>query len=319
MDSPAFTVNGMFSPVTVGKSTFRTGMTSTTPNRGMLPTTPRMAVDPYLRKFQSFGKIGIDYSRPKKLASYLRSGYSATLDYPNQASFAGKYAISACGKPSGTSKILMKYDEYCAKGMMQVFKRSAIPFGVYNSKCDEGTVKLAANEKRIFSRTMAFREAQKPVNVRLRQQYETRRACFIMANNCSREEDQFKNMPISAATFMVGKMEAMGTCSRSVLPGNVAEDYMAAGIKKQLTVQVLPWGTFGVGSCHEGSSKGEAEERRIAARAAEFRAMQQSPATVTGQQYESARTAVKLYAQNCSHEQAQLFQYPAAAAAFCRY
>lgn len=319
MDSVAFSVNGMFTSPKVRNSTFVNNTVCNKESRSARTASVRMVVDPFQRQFQSFGKINVDYSRPKKLASYKRSGYSVMLDYPNQVSFAGKYSISNCGKTSGANKILMKYDEYCAKGMMQVFKRSAVPFGYYTSKCTEGTVKGAAHEKRAFNRTQAFRQSQKPVNVRLNELYEARRCAFIMANNCSREEDQFKGMPISCATYMQGKAEMMGTCYRTVVPGSTAEDYIASGVRSQLTAKSLPWGEYGVGSCMEGFKKGDAEERRVAALAAEFRAQQQSAAAITGQQYESSRTAVKLYASDCHHEQQQLFNWPATAAALCRY
>lgn len=318
MDSPAFAVNGMFTTAKIGTSSFaKNNVTSAAPTRTASVT---MAVDPYQRKFQSKGKINVDYSRPKKLASYKRSGYAgAGLDYPTQPSYSGHYSLTNCGKPSGSDKILMKYDEYCAKGMMQFFKRSAVPFGVYNTKCTEATVPQQAFEKRVFNRTQAFRQAQKPVNVRLNEQYENRRLAFIFANNCSREEDQFKSMPMSAATFLAGRAEAMGTCYRNVSPSSVAEDYMADGVRAQLIAMQHKSGVYRVGVCEDGYAKGDAENRRVAALASEFRGAQQSAAAVTGQQYESARTARKLYASTCHHEETQIYQYPAVAAAMCRH
>nr|P83592.1 RecName: Full=R-phycoerythrin gamma chain, chloroplastic; Flags: Precursor [Corallina officinalis]AAO50083.1 R-phycoerythrin gamma subunit [Corallina officinalis] len=319
MDSPAFAVTGMFAAAKVGVTSF-TGATEPVSTRRRTSGNVTMAVDAFQKKFQTFGKIGVDYSRPKKLASYKRGGFdAASVEYPNAPSFAGKYSIAPCGQPSGASKILMKYDEYCAKGVLQVFKRNAVPFGVYTTKCTEGTVAGQAQEKRVFNRTMAFRQAQKPVNVRLAEQYEARRKCFILANGCSREEDQFKSMPVSAATFLAGKHESLGTCFRVVTPSNIAEDYIASGVRMQLVAKSNSTGVYGVGSCMEGFAKGDAEARRVAALAAEYRALQQSPAAVTGRQYESSRMAVKLYAQNCSHEQEQLYKWPATAAAFCRY
>lgn len=317
MDSPAFAVTGMFTPCKVAVSTF-TPRTSPSPRRATSASV-RMAVDPLQRKYQSLGKINVDYSRPKKLATYKRSGYSVQLDYPVSPAMAGHYSVSSCGKASGATKIFMKYDEYCAKGMMQHYKRSAVPFGTYTTKCAEGTVPQQAFDKRVFNRTKAFRQAQKPVNVRLGEQYAARRACFILANGCSREEDQFKNMPMSAATFLAGRAEAMGTCYRNVTPSTIAEDYMADGVRAQLTQKAHPYGLFRVGVCEDGHAKGDAEERRVVALAAEYRSNQQSPAAVTAQQYESARTARKLYAHDCHHEEEQIFQYPAVAAAMCRH
>lgn len=319
MDTPAFAVNGMFTAAKVGTSSFTSSLTcaKSTTNK---PATVTMAVDAFQKKFQTFGKIGIDYSRPKKLAAYKRGGFdAAALDYPNSQAFAGKYQISSCGKMSGADKILAKYDEYCAKGMMQVFKRSAVPYGYYTTKCAEGTVRGQAQAKRTFNRTLAFKQAQKPINIRLREQYEARRTAFIMANGCDREEQQFKSMPISAATFMAGKAEATGTCYRLVTPSSVVEDYCASGVRMQLKAKANASGVYAIGYCAEGFAKGDAEDLRVAALSAEYRTLQQSPNTVTAQKYESSRTAVKLYAQGCSHEQEQLFKWPAVAAAFCRY
>ncbi len=319
MESAAFTVPGMFGATKVGTSTFTSALKCEAKARGSEGGV-RMAVDAFQKKFQTFGKIGIDYSRPKKLAAYKRGGFdAASIEYPNQPSFAGKYQISNCGRMSGTSKILMKYDEYCAKGMLQVFKRSAVPYGVYTTACTEGTTKGMAHDKRVFNRTLAFKQAQKPVKMRLTEMYEARRCAFIMANGCHREEQQFKNMPMSAATYLAAKSEASGACYRTVTPGSVAEDYMSSGIRMQLKAKGNPYGVYTVGVCAEGFAKGDAEMLRVAALSAEYRAMQQSPAKVTGSAYEASRTAIKLYAQNCHHEQEQLCKWPATAAAFCRY
>eukprot|EP00737_Agarophyton_chilense_P000803 gb/GEZJ01000892.1/.p1 GENE.gb/GEZJ01000892.1/~~gb/GEZJ01000892.1/.p1 ORF type:complete len:319 (-),score=39.75 gb/GEZJ01000892.1/:312-1268(-) len=317
MDAPAFAINGMFSAVKVRTSSFTANNVS--PRTGTAsPPAVTMAVDAFQKKFQSFGKINIDYSRPKKLASFKRAGYPVSFDYPNSPAMAGHYSISNCNVPSACDKIFMKYDEYCAKGMMQVFKRSAVPFGTYTTKCTEGTVPQQAFAKRVFNRTKAFRQAQKPINVRLAERYENRRLAFTMANGCHREEQQFSTMPMSAATYLAGRAEAMGTCYRVVTPTSIAEDYMAAGVRAQITAKAHPSGVYRVGVCEDGYAKGDAENLRVAALAAEFRAGQQSPSTVTGQQYESARTARKLYASTCHHEETQIFAYPAVAAAMCR-
>lgn len=322
MNSPAFapstSINGMFTTAKVGNTAFTKNNVSN--KTTTVPTTAvRMVVDPFQRKFQSFGKINVDYSRPKKLASYKRSGYSVSMDFPTQPSYAGHYSVTNCNNPSGSSKVLRKYDEYCAKGINMVYKRSAIPFGTYTPKCTEGTLPQQAFDKRVFNRTLAFRQAQKPVNVRLREQYENRKYCFTLAHGCSREEDQFKNMPMSCATYLAGRMEALGTCYRNVTPTSIPEDYMADGVRAQLTQKAHPTGVYRVGVCEEGFAKGDAEARRVTALAAEYRASQQSAATVTGQQYESARTARQLFASTCHHEETQIYKYPAVAAAMCRH
>lgn len=199
----AFTsVPGMFAAPKVGSSSFVSGLTPET--RSAKTGGVVMRVDTFQRKFQKMGKISIDYTRPKKLAAFQRSGGGAALlDYPSSSTFAGHYSISNCGAPSGASSILMKYDEYCAKGMVQTYKRSAVPLGEYTPKCTEATTPYGAAEgKRVFNRITAFRQAQKPINVRLAERYAARKACFIMANNCDREEKQFASMPMVSVKHM---------------------------------------------------------------------------------------------------------------------
>lgn len=319
MDSPAFAVNGMFSAVKVGHSSFSGNTVSVA--KPSVESTPgvTMAVDQFQKQFQKFGKIGIDYTRPKKLSSYVRSGVSVQIAFPNNRSMAGHYSISNCGKTSGASKIFMKYDEYCAKGMLQTYKRSAIPYGVYTPKCTEGTQPFVAYDVRVFNRTQAFRQAQKPVNVRLREQYEARKKSVILAHNCSREESQFKNMPMSCATFLAGKMEALGACYRTVRPTSKEEDFMAESVRSQIYTSMNPKGVYGVGACEDGYSPGDADLRRVIALASEYRAAQQTPSTVTGQQYSSCNVARQLFVHECSYEETLVNQFPAVAAAMCRY
>lgn len=318
MDSPAFAVNGMFSVVKVGNSSFTDNNVSARKTAG--PTSSvRMVVDPFQRKFQSLGKINVDYSRPKKLATYKSSGYSVGLDFPNTATMAGHYSLTNCGKAGGSAKILMKYDEYCAKGMLQVYKRSAVPTGVYTTKCTEGTQPGMAFDVRVFNRTAAFRQAQKPVNVRLREQYAARKAAITLAHGCSREEAQFKNMPMSCATFLAGKMEALGTCYRTVRPASKAEDYMAGSVRMQIYQKTNASGVYPVGGCEDGHAKGDAELRRVIALASEYRAAQQNASAVTGSQYASSKMAVALFSHECNHEEGQFCDYPSVAAAMCRY
>nr|P34784.1 RecName: Full=R-phycoerythrin gamma chain, chloroplastic; Flags: Precursor [Aglaothamnion neglectum]AAA32635.1 R-phycoerythrin gamma subunit [Aglaothamnion neglectum] len=317
MASPAFAVNGMFTPVKLSGSFTASMPVDSKPAASA--TGVRMVVDPLQRKYQSIGKIGVDYSRPKKLATYVRSGYSVGMEFPNTPSMAGHYSLTDCDKAGGAAKILMKYDEYCAKGMLQVGKRAACRTGVYTTKCTEGTQPQMAFDVRVFNRTQAFRQAQKPVAARLREQYEARKACFVLAHNCSREEAQFKEMPMSCATFLASKMEATGACYRTVRPTSVAEDYMAGSVRAQLYTKLNPKGVYGVGACEDGHAKGDADQRRVIALASEYRAAAQSPSTVTGQQYKSAQLATQLFAHDCHHEQEQIYEYPAVAAAMCRY
>jgi hypothetical protein len=214
----------------------------------------------------------------------------------------------------------MKYDEYCAKGMVMTYKRAAVPFGVYTTKCTEATTPYEmAEQKRAFNRTTAFRQAQKPKNVRLNEAYQARRHAVIMANGCSAEESKFAGMPMSCATFLQGNAEAEGACFRSVLPLTTAEDYMASGIRAQIIAGKMPGGVYPLGYCMDGYRKGDADDRRVAALASEFRSQQASAATSTHSAYAAKKMAVKLYGHGCNHEEEQFTAMPAVAAAMIRY
>lgn len=324
MENPAFAVNtvtgGMFSSVKVGQTKFCSNeVVKSNEDIKQKSNTVHMAVDAFQRKFQSIGKIGIDYSRPKKLATYKRCGYSVGMEFPNSKAMAGHYSLTACGQPGGSDKILMKYDEFCAKNILRVYKQSGVPYGEYTTKCTEGTVPLMAYETRVFNRTQAFKQAQKPINIRLKEQYATRKACFSLAHNCSREEEQFKNMPMSAASYYMGKMESLGTCIRNVRPSTKEEDYMAGSVQSQLYQKKFPFGTYGVGQCEDGFAQGDADTRRVIGLASEYRMAQASAATITGQMYASASMARQLFTHDCHHEETQVCEYPSVAAALCGY
>lgn len=323
MSTPAFAAAAAAPGITtskVGTSSFVSGLAPAAPV-ARTSTAPTMVVDAFQRKYQSFGKININYSRPKKLASYKRAGTEgAMLDYPDAATFSGHYSISNCNKQSGSAAILAKYDEFCAKGMLMTYKRAAVPTGVYTTKCSEATTPHgAADNKRLFNRTTAFRQAQKPVNVRMNERYTARKHAFVMSHGCSAEESKFAGMPMSCATFLQGNAEAEGACFRNVLPQNTGEDYMASGIRAQIIAAKMPGGVYPLGYCMDGYRKGDADERRVAAGASEFRATQASAFSTTHSSYEARRMAIKLYGHGCNHEEEQFSAMPAVSAAMVRY
>lgn len=240
------------------------------------------------------------------------------IDYPSSPAFSGHYSLSNCGLMGGSKKILMKADEYMAKNIMRQYKEFAVRNGVYTTKCTEGTQKLQADEKRIFSRESAFRQAQKPVNVRMRERYDARKKAFIAANGCSAEESKFKNLPMSARVYVSARNEAMGTCTRYVAPQSIAENYMTNSVMNQVRMASCPYGEYLMGNCTEGYVKGQAEERRVAVLASEYRAGQQSASEATRLQYKAPQAAVQNYGHECSHEEKQFYEMPAVAAAMMR-
>lgn len=317
--SAAFAVtHGMFPASTTLSSTFTPKSTSLCAPKASRAARVNMVVDPFQRRFQTPGRIYIDYSRPKKLVSYKRSGYSAMIGYPMAPAFAGVYSLSNCGLMGGSAKIIMKADEFMAKNVMRQYKELSVPYGEYSTKCTEGITKLQADEKRVFSRTSAFKQSQKPVNIRIREAYDARKKAFIAANLCSAEEAKFKMFPMAARVYNATRNEALGTCTRYVQPQSVAEEYMKNSVMNQVRQAQCPYGEYAVGACNEGFVKGQAEERRSACLAAEYRAAQQDAAATTRQRYDAPKAAVMYYGHECSHEEQQYYGMPAVAAAMMR-
>lgn len=313
---------GAFTTPKLGATSFVNGLSPAAAPAAAKKGQVTMAVDAFQKKFQSFGKINVDYSRPKKLSSYKRSGTSgAMIGYPDSPQMAGHYSISNCNMQSGSAAILQKYDEYCAKGMYLTYKKAGTSFGVYNRNCTEATTPYEqAESKRSFNRTTAFKQAQKPVNVRLNEEYTARKHAIVMSHGCHAEESKFKSMPMSCAVFLQGNAEAEGACFRSVLPTSTAEDYCASGIRAQIIAQKMPGGVYPISTyCADGYKKGDPEDRRVAALSAEFRAQSASAFTVTHSAYAAKHMATKLYAHGCGHEETQFNQWPAVAAAMVRY
>ena len=218
----------------------------------------------------------------------------------------------------GARKVLMKADEFMAKNVVRQYKEFAVPNGEYSIRCNEGTTKLQAEEKRVFTRQSAFRQSQKPINMRLRERYDARKKAFIAADLCSAEEEKFKKYPMATRAYIASRNEAMGTCTRYVQPQSIAENYMTNSVMNQVRMAAVPYGEYTNGNCMEGYAKGQAEERRVAVLASEYRAAQQSPSAVTRQNYAAPQAAVKYYGHECSHEEKQYFEFPSTAAAMQR-
>lgn len=212
----------------------------------------------------------------------------------------------------------MKADEFMAKNILRQYKEFAVPTGEYSVKCAEGTTQGQAEEKRIFSRESAFRQSQKPVNIRMKEKYDARKKAFIAANGCNAEEEKFKMYPMSTRVYTMAKNEAMGTCTRYVNPQSIAENYMMNSVMNQVRMKGCPYGEYTGGDCTEGFVKGQAEERRVAVLAAEYRAAQMSAAETTRSVYNAPKAAVMYYGHECSHEEKQFYDMPAVAAAMMR-
>ncbi|KAK1865556.1 hypothetical protein I4F81_008086 [Pyropia yezoensis] len=315
----AFAVNGMFPVAKVGASAF-TANTMSAPSTApaQAAATPlTMVVDPFQRRFQSPGKIGVDYTVPKKLASYKRSGGASLIDYPTSASMAGIYTLSNCGKRSGAAKIFAKADEFMAKGITMQYKRTAVPSGVYTTKCAEATQHGGAEFKRVFNRITAFKAAQKSPAAKATAKFQNRRKAIIAAHGCHHEEVQFCNNPMSASVYLAGRNEANGTCIRYATPSSEAEDYMCRVVLDQKRRPSAAGGVYRPSVfCTDGHAKGQAEQRRVATLAGEFRAAQQSASATSAAAFKAPMEALTVYGHgDCNAEEEIYRNYPSVAMA----
>lgn len=313
----AFAVTGMFPTAKTAGSAFTANALKAPVAAPAKAATSITMVDAFQRRFQSPGKIGIDYSRPRKLSSYKRSGPSSLIDYPISPAMAGFYTLSTCGRSSGASKTLAKADEYMAKGINMVYKRTAVASGVYTTKCAESTTPGGAEFKRVFNRISAFKAAQKSPAAKASQKFQNRRKAIIASHGCHHEEVQFCNNPMSASVYLAGRNEANGTCIRYATPSSAAEEYMARSIMDQKRRPSAAGGVFRVSQyCTDGHSKYQAEQRRVAALAGEFRAVQQGPSATTAAAYKAPTEALTTYGHgDCNAEEVIYRNYPATAMA----
>jgi len=208
-------VSGMFPASKVGKGSF--AGSTVAPRKVSKGTTTVMAVDSFQKQFQGFGKIAVDYKKGKRPFEFQRgtSGGSVTsLPFPDNQYFAGIYPISLCRRQTGVKRTLAKAEQMIAMDRFRQAKASATSSGIYNVRCTEGSVPQEAEFKRVFSRTNAFREAQKPINERIRKMYEDRKKMFMMADNSPSAEKKASTMPLVnkvRTTFTVCRLSS--TCT----------------------------------------------------------------------------------------------------------
>lgn len=85
---------------------------------------------------------------------------------------------------------------------MDIQQKIAVnPSGVYNSACNEGSVKGQSEELRVNALAAAYRQSQKPVGVLLQEKYNQRKAGYLACHGCSYEEDIVSKFPAVGATF----------------------------------------------------------------------------------------------------------------------
>lgn len=80
-------------------------------------------------------------------------------------------------------------------------KTSVNPTGVYNTSCNEGTVKNQAEEIRVAALNTAYRQGQKSTIKLLSEKYEQKKSGYAASHNCSYEEGLVSSYPSLGACF----------------------------------------------------------------------------------------------------------------------
>ncbi|KAA8495886.1 R-phycoerythrin gamma chain, chloroplastic [Porphyridium purpureum] len=257
-------------------------------------------------------------AKPAQLTMLTGYDSKSSPNFPNRAATRERRTVSfnarVARNKSQAKKILEKADEFFARSVTMQYKAFACPNGVYDIQCTEGTVKGAAYEKRAMAVSAAFRAKQASPAAKARALFENRRHAIIASHECQHEEDLFVRFPKLSAAYMMGKTEAMRTCSRYVVPDSLEEEYMAASVDRQMKERACPGGVY-ASSCVEGNAKGQAEQARVAALATAFRSAQKSASKTTAERYSSAAYGRDHFAHGCSYEESVFNTYPATAAA----
>eukprot|EP00186_Timspurckia_oligopyrenoides_P001648 CAMPEP_0182449412 /NCGR_PEP_ID=MMETSP1172-20130603/34186_1 /TAXON_ID=708627 /ORGANISM="Timspurckia oligopyrenoides, Strain CCMP3278" /LENGTH=292 /DNA_ID=CAMNT_0024646683 /DNA_START=55 /DNA_END=933 /DNA_ORIENTATION=+ len=215
---------------------------------------------------------------------------------------------------SAAKKILSEADLYFARSVTAQYKAFACAGGIYDTQCAEGSYKGAAYEKRAMALSAQFRNKQRSPAAKARELFENRRHAIIEAHDCQHEEDLFVRFPKLSSAYVMGKSEAMRTCSRYVVPESVEEEYMAAAVDRQMKMRGVPGGVYS-SSCTEANQKGQAEQARVAALATAFRSAQKSVNKKTQERYNAAKYGRDHFGHGCDHEEYEFNKFPASAAA----
>lgn len=214
----------------------------------------------------------------------------------------------------GVATILDKADTYFAYSVKSQYLNMTNPTGEFSVSCTEGAVKGAAEAARIRVLGNQFRAAQASPSKKYYDLYENRKNAVSADHNCRAEEDLYVDYPKLCAGYNLAKAEAYGTCSRYATPETIEEAAMLRYMDIQQNIAANPTGVYNT-YCNEGSSKGQAEEIRVAALNAAFRQGQKPLGVVLQEKYNQRKYG---YGQchSCNYEEGLVSNYPAIGAAF---
>lgn len=224
-------------------------------------------------------------------------------------------ATPSRGVRMATPVVTKAADKFMHGSQTREAKQAATPFGEYTPQCTEGTGgSNTAEPTRLASLGAAFRLRQTAASPRYADLFATRRAAIIAAAGSHAQEQYAIAFPARAAAGVLGRAERLRACSRYFKKENdpVAE-YMFQCVERQYKAMNVVGGVYGTG-CMDGRVSGEAENKRVAALATEFRAGTMGDGAQAQMRYNASLEAV-FSGRGCDYEEREFLQYPKMAGA----
>jgi hypothetical protein len=257
------------------------------------------------------------FAAPAALGASTRTAPSATSVFGSRVS-----AVRPPGRtPATTTMAVQKStaaaaDAYMARSAAASFKAAAVPAGLYTVQCTEGTgLPFSAYDTAVRAKTAAFRRRQAGSDARARTAdlFATRRAAIVSAGGSHNAEARAVAFPGAASASVVGRAEALRACSRYTVGNGAVDTYMARQV--EMTYKAIglasSGGIYGK-TCCDGASGTEADDSRVNAEAAKFRAAQLSAGMQAQGRYNAIAQATAL-SRGCGYEESSYEAFPSVA------
>lgn len=206
-------------------------------------------------------------------------------------------------------------DRFMFRSQTYEAKQAAAATGVYTVQCAEASGgSNTAEATRMAALASNFRLRQASVSARFKDLYETRRAAVIQAAGSHDAESYAVRFPARTAAAVAGRAEALRACTRYFPPADPAAEYMTACVDRQYKAKRVDGGVYST-SCCDGRMPGDAENARVAALSAQYRARHFPPVMHTQMRYNAVQEAVALARGACGYEEAYFAQFPKMAGA----
>lgn len=214
----------------------------------------------------------------------------------------------------GVGRILSTADKYMADKIVMQYKATACPSGTYGVACTESTGSLgrSADGARVAAGNAAFRKLQRSPAKVYGDLYENRKQA-LKGSICHVEEKMFQSNSESAASFVLGRSESLGTCDKYGIPETVEEAAMMRFIHIQQQAKAV--GGVIPSSCVEGASKGAADDARVAQLASKYRNAQKPTGQLLQEKFNQVKHGLS-FAHGCNYEESLMVSYPAVASSF---